>query len=372
MKQQTEQLNENQVSKAKTNTIQLLRETYQITPPNQAIFDAVKSNWDGVAKPLDGLGSFEQMTAQIGAIQGNTEVSALPRAVVVMCADNGIVAEGVSQSGKEVTFAVAQSMGRRESSVCRMAKASNTDVIPVDIGIDSPQKAENVIDKRVANGTKNFAKEPAMIEEETLAAIEVGVNLVKQCKENGYRILATGEMGIGNTTTSSAVAAAILRRLACETAGRGAGLDSAGFSKKQQVIQSAIDRYGLYEADAFTILQTVGGLDIAGLTGVFIGGAVYHVPIVLDGLISGVAALLAKKLVPGSEQVMIASHLGKEPAAKAILSELGLQPVIHANLALGEGTGAVMLFPLLDLALSVYDGHTGFSSLEMEPYQRFS
>lgn len=372
MKQQTEQLNENQVSKAKTNTIQLLRETYQITPPNQAIFDAVKSNWDGVAKPLDGLGSFEQMTAQIGAIQGNTEVSILPRAVVVMCADNGIVAEGVSQSGKEVTFAVAQSMGRRESSVCRMAKASNTDVIPVDIGIDSPQKAENVIDKRVANGTKNFAKEPAMIEEETLAAIEVGVNLVKQCKENGYRILATGEMGIGNTTTSSAVAAAILHRLACETAGRGAGLDSAGFSKKQQVIQSAIDRYGLYEADAFTILQTVGGLDIAGLTGVFIGGAVYHVPIVLDGLISGVAALLAKKLVPGSEQFMIASHLGKEPAAKAILSELGLQPVIHANLALGEGTGAVMLFPLLDLALSVYDGHTGFSSLEMEPYQRFS
>ncbi len=352
--------------------IQFLREKYKITPLDPAIYDAVKANWDTVAKPLDGLGHFEQMTSQIGAIQDSTSVDISPRAVVIMCADNGIVEEGVSQSGKEVTFAVAQSMGRRKSSVCRMAKACNTDVIPVDIGIDDERTIDGVENEKVACGTRNFAKEPAMTTEETLAAIETGVRVVKQCKEKGYRILATGEMGIGNTTTSSAITAALLHRIAAETTGRGAGLDSAGLSRKQHVIQAAIDKYGLYRADAFRVLQTVGGLDIAGLTGVFIGGAVYHVPILLDGLISAAAALLAKRLIPGTEQFMIASHMGKEPAAKAILAELGLKPVIYADLALGEGTGAVMLFPLLELVMSVYNGHTGFSCLNMEPYERLS
>jgi len=337
--------------------IKFLREKYKITPPDQSMYDAVKANWDGVAKPLDGLGWFEHVTSQIGAIEDNTNVGISKRAVIVMCADNGIVKEGISQSGQEVTLAVAQSMGRHESSVCRMASASHTDV---------------VLDEKIACGTRNFAKEPAMTEKETLDAIDTGVRLVKQCKENGYQILATGEMGIGNTTTSSAVTAALLHRLASETAGRGAGLNDKGLSRKKQVIQEAIDRYDLYKADAFTVLQTVGGFDIAGLTGVFIGGAMYHVPIVLDGLISGAAALLAKRIIPGTEHFMIASHLGKEPAAKAILKEIGIKPVIHGDLALGEGTGAVMVFSLLDLAMSVYNGHTDFSRLEMAPYERLS
>lgn len=352
--------------------IKFLREKYKITLPDQSMYDAVKANWDGVAKPLDGLGWFEHVTSQIGAIEDSTNVCISKRAVIVMCADNGIVKEGISQSGQEVTLAVAQSMGRRESSVCRMASASHTDVIPVDIGIAVSCKIDGVLDEKIACGTRNFAKEPAMTEKETLDAIDTGVRLVKQCKENGYQILATGEMGIGNTTTSSAVTAALLHRLASETAGRGAGLNDKGLSRKKQVIQEAIDRYDLYKADAFTVLQTVGGFDIAGLTGVFIGGAMYHVPIVLDGLISGAAALLAKRIIPGTEHFMIASHLGKEPAAKAILKEIGIKPVIHGDLALGEGTGAVMVFSLLDLAMSVYNGHTDFLRLEMAPYERLS
>ena len=284
--------------------IKFLREKYKITPPDQSMYDAVKANWDGVAKPLDGLGWFEHVISQIGAIEDSTNVCISKRAVIVMCADNGIVREGISQSGQEVTLAVAQSMGRRESSVCRMASASHTDVIPVDIGIAA------------------------------------------SCKIDGV--------------------------LASETAGRGAGLNDKGLSRKKQVIQEAIDRYDLYKADAFTVLQTVGGFDIAGLTGVFIGGAMYHVPIVLDGLISGAAALLAKRIIPGTEHFMIASHLGKEPAAKAILKEIGIKPVIHGDLALGEGTGAVMVFSLLDLAMSVYNGRTDFSRLEMAPYERLS
>ena len=243
--------------------IKFLREKYKITPPDQSMYDAVKANWDGVAKPLDGLGWFEHVTSQIGAIEESTNVCISKRAVIVMCADNGIVREGISQSGQEVTLAVAQSMGRRESSVCRMASASHTDVIPVDIGIAASCKIDGVLDEKIACGTRNFAKEPAMTEKETLDAIDTGVRLVKQCKENGYQILATGEMGIGNTTTSSAVTAALLHRLASETAGRGAGLNDKGLSRKKQVIQEAIDRYDLYKADAFTVLQTVGGFDIA-------------------------------------------------------------------------------------------------------------
>ena len=180
------------------------------------MYDAVKANWDGVAKPLDGLGWFEHVTSQIGAIEDNTNVGISKRAVIVMCADNGIVKEGISQSGQEVTLAVAQSMGRHESSVCRMASASHTDVIPVDIGIAASCKIDGVLDEKIACGTRNFAKEPAMTEKETLDAIDTGVRLVKQCKENGYQILATGEMGIGNTTTSSAVTAALLHRLASD------------------------------------------------------------------------------------------------------------------------------------------------------------
>ena len=205
--------------------IKFLREKYKITPPDQSMYDAVKANWDGVAKPLDGLGWFEHVISQIGAIEKSTNVCISKRAVIVMCADNGVVKEGISQSGQEVTLAVAQSMGRRESSVCRMASASHTDVIPVDIGIADSCKIDGVLDEKIACGTRNFAKEPAMTEKETLDAIDTGVRLVKQCKENGYQILATGEMGIGNTTTSSAVTAALLHRLASETAGRGAGLN---------------------------------------------------------------------------------------------------------------------------------------------------
>ena len=186
-----------------------------------------------MAKPLDGLGWFEHVISQIGAIEKSTNVCISKRAVIVMCADNGVVKEGISQSGQEVTLAVAQSMGRRESSVCRMASASHTDVIPVDIGIAASCKIDGVLDEKIACGTRNFAKEPAMTEKETLDAIDTGVRLVKQCKEKGYQILATGEMGIGNTTTSSAVTAALLHSLASETAGRGAGLNDKGLSSKK-------------------------------------------------------------------------------------------------------------------------------------------
>lgn len=343
----------------------------KIEAPDKEVQSRIKKIWDSVAKPLDGLGCFETILAQIGAIHGSENIDIGKKAVLVLCADNGIVEEGISQSGQEVTAIVAEFMGLKKTSVCRMAAAIGADVIPVDIGINRKEPIAGVLDKKIACGTKNFRSEPAMTREEALRAISAGISLVDSCKKSGYRLIGTGEMGIGNTTTSSAVAAALLGCPAREVTGRGAGLSDDGLRHKTQVIREALEQYGFGTEEALRILQTVGGLDIAGLTGVFIGGAMYHIPIVLDGIISGVAALLAERLLPGCRDYMIPSHKGREPAAGRILEELGLRPVLDADMALGEGTGAVMLFSLLTMALSLYENQTTFDEIEVEQYERY-
>ena len=337
-----------------------------------SVAEEVKKQWDTIAKPLDSLGKFERIFTKIGMIQGTKNISIGKRAVLVLCADNGVVEEGISQSTKEVTAIVAANMGKGITSVCRMAGVAGADVIAVDIGIDTKETIPGILQKKIAFGTKNFLKEPAMTEEETLKAIQTGMDLVCDCKEKGYQILATGEMGIGNTTTSSAVAAARLSLSAKETTGKGAGLDDAGFRRKREVIRKAIEKYDLYGKDAFTVLSCVGGLDIAGLTGVFLGGALYGIPIVIDGVISAVAALVAARICPAAPNYMIASHMSRENCMGYIIKELNLEPVLYADMALGEGTGAVMLFPMLDQVMEVYAENTTFSDIHMEQYKRFT
>lgn len=347
-------------------------ENRKITSPDAAVFAQIQANWDRVAKPLDGLGEFEGLLARIGAILGDPSIDIHKKAVIAMCADNGIVEEGVSQSGQEVTAVVTEFMGKNETSVGKMARFTGADVIPVDIGIAGDQVWAGVRSCKVRKGTRNFAKEPAMTLDELDQAVETGIRLVKECKENGYRLIGTGEMGIGNTTTSSAVAAALLGCEVSEITGRGAGLSDAGLSRKKQVIQDALVKYQFDKEDTVRILRTVGGLDIAGLCGVYIGGARYHIPVVMDGVISAVAALAAERLCPGAKQYMIPSHKSKEPAAERIMKELSVKPVIDAGLALGEGTGAVMMFSLLDLALTLYQDSTTFGDIAVEQYERFS
>lgn len=338
--------------------------------PDEEIRRKVKKNWDETAKPLDALGRFEELTAQIGAILGTEHPDILKKAVIIMCADNGIVAENVSQSNQDVTSAVSMQMAKRQSSVGRMAARIGADTIPIDIGINKREQIEGMIQKKVRCGTRNFKIEPAMTEEEVIQAVLTGVEAVSDCKMRGYRILATGEMGIGNTTTSSAAAAALLKCDASVVTGRGAGLDDETLQHKRRIIMEAVHRYGLYDAEPFEILKTVGGLDIAGLVGVCIGGAVYHIPIVLDGMISMVSALLAERMKPGTVRYLIPSHKGKEPAIDMVGQELGLEPVIDGNMALGEGTGAVMMMALLDMALAVYQGTT-FRDIQIEQYKRY-
>lgn len=347
-------------------------EKLTITAPDGEIYKRVLNNFDQLAKPLDGLGRFEVLTARIGAIQGTEKIDISKKAVIIMCADNGIVAEGISQSGQEVTLAVVKNMAEKKTSVGIMAGTMGIDTIPVNIGVNHKNIIPGVLNKKIRSGTRNFRNEPAMTEQEAIKAIFTGIEMVSYCKEKGYKILATGEMGIGNTTTSSAVAAALLNCEATEVTGRGAGLSDEKLLHKQNIITEAIDKYGLRDAEALRILETIGGFDIAGLAGVCMGGALYHVPIVLDGVISMVAALVAERIVPGTKDYLIPSHKGKEPATAKLAKVLNLEPVIDAEMALGEGTGAVMMFSLLDIALSVYQERTTFSDINIEQYERFS
>ena len=343
----------------------------RIEPPDEWIRQRILENWDKVAKPIDGMGRFEKLTAQIGAIQGTERVEISKKAVIIMCADNGIVEEGISQSGQEVTRIVAENMGRGQSSVCRMAKLIGADTIPIDIGINCSSEIEGVWNRKVRMGTRNFKLEPAMTEAEVIQAIETGIEVVCDCRKRGHKILGIGEMGIGNTTTSSALAAVLLNCEVSEVTGRGAGLSDKKLLHKQKIISDAIERYGLRSTKEMKALQTLGGLDIAGLAGVCIGGAIYHIPIVLDGVISMVAALVAEKLVPGTKEFLLPSHNGKEPAVKRLAEVLELEPVIEAEMALGEGTGAVMMFSLLEMVLAVYRESATFQEIQIEQYKRY-
>ena len=211
-----------------------------------------------------------------------------------------------------------------------------------------------------------------MAKDTAIEAIECGIRIVKDLKDKGYGIIATGEMGIGNTTTSSAIAAVLLSRDVEEVTGRGAGLSSIGLDKKINAIKKAIEINKPKKEDPIDVLSKVGGLDIAGLVGVFIGGAALNIPLVIDGFISAVAALVAVKICPKVKGYIIPSHLSKEPAAIAIMEELNLKPFIDCNMCLGEGTGAVAIIPLLDMALSVYGNMSTFEEINVDKYEPLS
>ena len=207
-----------------------------------------------------------------------------------------------------------------------------------------------------------------MTPQEAERAVETGIRLVRECREQGYTLLATGEMGIGNTTTAGAMASVLLGIPAERAVGRGAGLSEDGLLRKREAVRRAAACNRPDAGNAFEVLWKLGGLDIAGMAGLFLGGALYRVPVLIDGFISAVAALTAARLCPGSVCAMIASHCSAEPAAQAVLDALSLQAVIHAGLRLGEGTGAVCMMPLLDLAVSVYDGAAAFADAGVAAY----
>lgn len=354
--------------------------------------ELAEKRWDSVAKPLKSLGLLEEAIIKIAGMTGNAEASHIgKKAVAIFCGDNGIVEEGVTQTGQEVTAIVAENFTRGDSCVCIMARQAGAWVIPVDMGMrrplpqygefvdgsDKPMlfKAERsairypALDRRLMAGTRNFTKAPAMDRETAVEAVETGIRLVGTLKEKGYQILATGEMGIGNTTTSSAVISVLLQTEPRLVTGRGAGLSREGLKRKVETIEKGIGLWQPDREDGIDVLAKVGGLDLAGLAGVFLGGALYRLPVVVDGLIASAAALAAVKICPAAKNCMLASHVSAEPAGGQVLDALGLRPIIYGNMCLGEGTGAVSLFPLLDMAAAVYDRMSTFSQIQIEEYR---
>ena len=322
--------------------------------------------WNHVAKPLYSLGKLEEMIVRIADIQQTADVCLSPRCVLVFCGDHGVVEEGVTQSGQEVTALVAKSIAEGTANVNLMASAAQADVFAVDMGI--AQDVPGTIRLKNAYGTENMAKGPAMTRSQAETAVQAGIDLVGQMKEKGYRLIATGEMGIGNTTASTALACALLGLEPRDIVGRGAGLSDSGLTRKQNAIERALFINHPDPHDPMDMLAKVGGYEIAGMVGAFLGGMRYRVPVVIDGVISAVAALTAVRIYPECRQFMLPSHMSREPAMVKIVQELGLDPIIHADMALGEGTGAVALFPLLDMAHRVYDGEHTFDDLGMDAY----
>lgn len=337
----------------------------------QDIFYEIKRFIDNIPKPVDGLGKFENIICQIASAQHTVTPDITKKALVVMCADNGILEEGVTEMGGYMTGYTARKMAEGVSSVSYMAKIAGVKVIPVDIGINGDIDSENLLQKKISKGTKNFVKEPSMTEEECVRAIETGIELVKSLKDEGTGIVCTGDMGIGNTTTAVALICAILDGDPVALTGRNTGMSDAIYQRKIDVIFEGLKLYGynvddinygmgyddsegesLNKSKVLEMVMNLGGLDIAGLIGLYIGGAMYHVPVVVDGIISAAAALAAENIVPGCKDYMICSHFGKEPATEIVFGELGLDPVISADMAMGEGIGAVMLMPILDMVAS--------------------
>ena len=248
-----------------------------------------------------------------------------------------------------------------------MAQAAHCDVLPVDLGI-AGAPVPGVRDCRIAAGTADFTKGPAMTHAEAVEAIGRGIALTRQLAAEGYGLVATGEMGIGNTTTSSAVAAVLLAQPVQTMTGRGAGLSDAGLARKVDTIRRGIACNSPNPDDVLDVLGKLGGFDIAGLCGMFLGGALAGVPVLMDGFISGVAALCAVRLCPAASKAVFASHCSTEPAARLVLDALGKTPLLTAGLHLGEGTGAVASIPLWDMALAVYDGCYSFAEGGIAPY----
>lgn len=330
-----------------------------------------RRRWDSVGKPLYSLGELENLVSRLAGMTRTSDVRIDKRGVLVFCADNGVVAQGVTQTDSSITALNAVSIATGGACVNAFARAARADVVAVDVGIEKDVDCPALLNRKVMYGTRDMYVRPAMTREQAEKAVAVGMALTRDMKEKGYHILCTGEMGIGNTTSSSAMAAVLLGKPVESVTGRGAGLSKEGLMRKIEVIRRAISLHVPDKDDPMDVLSKVGGLDIAAMTGAFLGGAEYGVPVVIDGFISGIAALTAALIRPESRDFMLASHMGREPACKILLQRLGLRPPIAADLALGEGTGAVALLPLIDLALSVYHGSSTFDSLNMDAYTPF-
>lgn len=315
-----------------------------------------------LAKPTGALGTLEDISIQMAGITGKVKNTVDRRAIVIMSADNGVVEEGVASAPQSVTLSQTINFTRRLTGVSSMAKHFGIDLLVVDIGIKLPipqqlytdsmvedgKLTNKIFNNRLANGTKNLAKEPAMTREQALKALCCGIDSVAAIKDCGYEIFGVGEMGIGNTTTSACVLSALTGATGEAVVGRGGGLNDQGLAKKISIVDEAVSK--CKGDDVIDILAKVGGFDICAMTGAFLGAAYYRLPVVVDGYISAVAALAATRLAPNVVNFLFGSHLSKEQGYVIAVDAIGIKPYFDLGMRLGEGSGCPISFNIIETA----------------------
>jgi nicotinate-nucleotide--dimethylbenzimidazole phosphoribosyltransferase len=321
-----------------------------IRPPDRDKMKEARERVDNLTKPLGSLGRLEEIAVRLCGITGTLEPEMSKKTLIVMAADNGVYCEGVAAYPQQVTSLIARGMVDGTAGVAVFARMLDVNVRVIDIGMKEAFGCQGIVNKKIKPGTANMAEGPAMTRSEAVQAIRTGIEAVFEAAASGSQIIATGEVGIGNTTSSSAVLASLEGLDPAQTTGRGAGLDQSGLAGKIKVVERAIRENRPDAGDAIDVISKVGGLDIAGMAGIYLGAAYMRIPVVIDGFISSVAALAAARINPLSTGYMFPSHLSAEKGGSIVLERLGLKPYLDLDMRLGEGSGAVLALYIIEAA----------------------
>jgi len=324
-----------------------------IKPLDEAAMEKTRARLDILTKPQGSLGRMEDLAVQLSGINGDFFPCGTNKRVVVMAADHGITEEGISAYPSEVTAQMVANFTGGGAAINVLGRQGDVDVEVVDVGVKVDSKLPGVKQIRIKAGTDNFLHRPAMSRAEALQSVTAGIECAEEAAQAGVKVLATGEMGIGNTTASSAVMAVLTGYEASLVVGRGTGLDDAKLLHKQKVVAGALDLHKPDPGDPLGVLSLVGGLEIAALTGLILGAAKCRIPVVIDGFISSTAALAAVKLCPNAWYYLLPSHLSAEAGHALLMDYLGLKPFINMGMRLGEGTGAVLAMYLVEAAARI-------------------
>ncbi|OYD07317.1 nicotinate-nucleotide--dimethylbenzimidazole phosphoribosyltransferase [Paludifilum halophilum] len=343
------------------NELQRWMET--IPPVDVEVEEKARKHVDNLTKPLGALGQLEEIVVRLAGMTGEVVPSIRQKATVVMCGDHGVTEEGVSAYPREVTGMMIHNFCRGKAAVNVLSKQFGSRVWVVDVGSRLEELPQGVIPCKIRAGTDNMAQGPAMTRKEAVEALWAGVDMACRMKEEGVQLLAVGEMGIGNTTAGTALTAALTEEPVAGLVGPGTGLDPEALERKRQVIERSLAVNQPDPKDPLDALAKVGGLEIAAMAGVALGASALRLPVVIDGWISTVAAWTAVRMAPRVQPYLIASHLSTEPGHRVLLDRLRLNPLIRADMRLGEGSGAVLAFPLLDGAVAAAEGMATFAEL---------
>jgi len=309
---------------------------------------------DNLTKPHGSLGRLEELAKQIVGITGDINSKLNKKTIIVMASDHGVVDEGVSAYPKDVTAQMVYNFLSGGAGINVLAKHIGAEVKVVDVGVASDLGEHPfLVSKKVDFGTKNMAKGPAMTKKQALKSIQTGIEVVEDVIRDGCDIVGTGDMGIGNTTASSAIASVICQADINLVTGHGTGIDESGLEHKINVIKEAIALNKPDSSDALDVLAKVGGFEIGGIAGVILGASANRIPVVIDGFISGAGALLAASIAPKSKDFMIASHCSVEKGHRIVLEKLGLKPLFDFNMRLGEGTGAALGMDIAEASVKI-------------------